>query len=130
MLQKTKNMCLSFFIMVAFAWFVLPYKVGYAIPAAPFIHTLTQPDGTDFKAKQWGDESCHGWETEDGYTVVFDESVNCWTYAIHDTTGELISSSRTVGKDDLPTGCFPHMRPTGQASLNILGSSGNSMERG
>jgi len=120
MLQKTKNMCLFFFIMVAFAWFVLPYKVGYAIPAAPFIHTLTQQDGTDFKARQWGDESCHGWETEDGYTVVFDENVNCWTYAIHGTTGKLISSSRIVGKDDLPNDCFPHMRPTGQASLNII----------
>lgn len=26
---------------------------GLAVPAAPVIHTLTQPDGTVFKARQW-----------------------------------------------------------------------------
>lgn len=121
MLQKSKNLCLSFFIIIAFAWFVfLPYKAGYAIPAAPFVHTLTQPDGTDFNARQWGDESCHGWETVDGYTIVFDKSLNSWTYAVHDTIGELISSSKIVGRDNLPDNCFPNMRPDGLALSKIV----------
>lgn len=113
-------MCISFFIVVTLVGFLFPNKKGYAIPAAPFIHTLTQSDGTSFKARQWGDESSHGWETEDGYTIVFDEGMNYWTYATHDTNGELVSSLKVVGKEDIPNSCLPHMRPVDQASLNII----------
>lgn len=86
MLGKTIKISLVFFLVVVFAGSIFPYK-GDAVPAAPFIHTLTQKDGATFNAKQWGDESYHGWETEDGYTIVFDKSLNSWTYAIHDTIG-------------------------------------------
>src|SRR3990170_7658108 len=119
MLRKTAKVSLAFFIVFVFAGSISPHK-GYAVPAAPFIHTLTQNDGETFKAKQWGDESYHGWETEDGHTIVFDKSLNSWTYAIHDTIGGLISSSKVVGKDNLPDNCFPNMRPDGLALSKIV----------
>ena len=31
----------------------------HAVPAAPAFRTLTQPDGTAFRARQWGDEWSH-----------------------------------------------------------------------
>jgi M6 family metalloprotease-like protein len=75
---------------------------SYAVPAAPITHTLTQPDGGSFNARQWGDESSHGWETEDGYSIIFDEALKMWTYAIHSEEGSLMSSSRVVGKHIIP----------------------------
>ena len=62
-------------------------RKGYAVPAAPIIHPLIQSDGTIIKARQWGDKSCHGWETEDGYPIVFNKVLNSWTYAINNTDG-------------------------------------------
>ena len=119
MLRKTAKVSLAFFIVFVFAGSISPHK-GYAVPAAPFIHTLTQKDGATFNAKQWGDESYHGWETEDGHTIVFDKSLNSWTYAVHDTIGGLVSSSKVVGKDNLPDNCFPNMRPDGLALSKIV----------
>ncbi len=116
---KTIKISLAFFLVVVFAWSIFPYK-GYAVPASPFLHTLTQSDGTMINACQWGDESRHGWETDDGYTIVFDEGINSWAYSTHDVHGELMSSSKIVGRDSPPDGCFPHIRPTGQARLNII----------
>ena len=106
-------------ILLVFTGFIFPHE-GYAIPAAPILHKLTQPDGTIFNARQWGDESCHGWETEDGYSIIFDEDIQSWTYAIHDAQGELVSSSSIAVKDALPAGCTPHMRLTGSARSKIV----------
>ena len=119
MLKKRINTCLYFLIVMAFIGFAFPYE-GYAVPAAPIIHPLIQSDGTIIKARQWGDEACHGWETEDGYTIVFNKVLNSWTYAINNTDGELISSSKVVGKDDLPDECYPHMRRAGLALSKII----------
>ena len=118
-MKKRINTCLYFLIVMAFIGFAFPYK-GYAVPAAPIIHPLIQSDGTIIKARQWGDESCHGWESEDGYTIVFNKDLNSWTYAINNTDGELISSSRVVGRDDLPDDCYPHMRRAGRALSKII----------
>jgi M6 family metalloprotease-like protein len=92
----------------------LPLRV-FAVPAAPIIHTLSQSDGSTFKARQWGDESLHGWETLDGYSIVFDESVKSWAYAVHDSFGRLISSLRIVGRESLPDGLNKYLRPTSHA---------------
>ena len=119
MLKKRINTCLYFLIVMAFIGFAFPYE-GYAVPAAPIIHPLVQSDGTIIKARQWGDDSCHGWETEDGYTIVFNKVLNSWTYAINNTDGELISSSKVVGKDDLPDECYPHMRRAVLALSKII----------
>ncbi|OQZ03512.1 MAG: hypothetical protein B6D34_07110 [Candidatus Brocadia sp. UTAMX1] len=99
-----------FFVSTTFIGFVSVNK-GYAVPASPEIRTLVQRDGSLIRAKQWGDENHHGWKTEDGYSIVFDEKLENWTYAVHDLTGNLISSSKVVGRDDLPANSYPHLRP-------------------
>jgi len=74
------------------------YGIAEAVPAAPVVHTLIQPDGTSFKARQWGDENSHGWETADGYTIVFDKTSQRWVYAIKDQKGHLIGTAIEVGR--------------------------------
>ena len=98
-----------------------------AVPVSPDIHMLTQPDGTVFKARQWGDEWLHGWETEEGYTIIFSEDLDAWTYAVIDKDGYLVGSEELVG------GAFPqvpkHIRPDEavlqtiyERSINALGT--------
>ncbi len=114
MLVRKTHTGLTFFILMVFIGFAFPLE-SWAVHAAPVIHTLTQSDGSTFKARQWGDEWLHGWETEEGYTIVFDENLKSWTYATHDFDGNLIRSSRIVGKDYPPIDISRHIRPTGQA---------------
>lgn len=64
------------------------YPAGaFAVPAAPFEHTLKQKDGTDIKARQWGDEQNHGFESLEGYQIVFDAATGNWVYAVEDRSG-------------------------------------------
>ena len=44
-------------------------RTASAVPAAPIVHELVQPDGTTLRAVKWGDEHRHGWETDDGYAI-------------------------------------------------------------
>jgi len=74
-------------------------KTCHANQAYPIIHTFSQPDGTIFSARQWGDERSHGWETLDRFTIMQNPQ-GYWTYAIQDITGRLVASSLVVGKDD------------------------------
>ena len=83
----------------------------HAVPAAPAFRTLTQPDGTAFRARQWGDEFSHGWETAEGYSIVFDEHLKTWTYAELDWSGRLVSSFNRVGIDQLPPNISKHLLP-------------------
>jgi len=101
------------FILVSMSLF-FPYQT-LAVPAAPIIHTLSQADGSTFRGRQWGDENVHGWETEDGYSIVFDDNLQSWTYAVHGVAGKLISSHRMISKDALPENLIKHLRPTAQA---------------
>ena len=119
MMNKGIHKHIALFLLIVFT-LLLSQSKGHAVPAPPFIHTLSQSDGTTFKARQWGDESCHGWETEDGYTIVFDKSINNWTYAIQNNDGKLISSSKIVGVDNAPDSCSQRLRPVGRARSNII----------
>ncbi len=101
MLSEKKKIFLVSFIVIAFIGYAF-VEEGTAVPAAPFVHTINQPDGATFQARQWGDESLHGWETEDGYSIIFDENLNSWTYAASIINGRLLSSSRIVGRDAPP----------------------------
>ena len=89
------------------------------VPANPSIHTLEQKDGTTFTATLWGDEWSHGWETTEGYSIIFDEPTQDWTYAIPDADGNLVSSAKVVGRDSPPDNIPEHLRPTGKAQLKI-----------
>ena len=96
---------ISSFIILAFS------QELYAVSVAPIVHTLTQPDGTTFRARQWGDEWFNGWETEEGYTIVFDKERKSWTYGKLDIRGRLVSSFKRVGIDKPPLGISKHILP-------------------
>jgi len=112
---KKEQVYLHILLLTSLVIFSLPRKC-LAVPAAPLAHTLTQSDGSTFEARQWGDEYLHGWETTEGYTVVFDQGLQCWTYAEHDIAGRLTSSAKIAGKYP-PSADIPrHLRPTGEFS--------------
>jgi immune inhibitor A len=97
--------------MFVFQLLLLP-KVSFSMPASPRLHELQQADGTTFKARQWGDEHSHGWETESGHSVVFDKVRKGWTYAVHDSNGRLMSSSILFNPSASPPVDMPkHVRP-------------------
>ena len=110
--RKISVSCLVFFIVVLFG------SSAFAVPAAPVVHTLGQPDGSTFEARQWGDEWLHGWETVEGHSIVFDQDLKSWVYAVLDSEGGLVSSSKVVGKTPPPE-ASKNIRPKGQARLTI-----------
>jgi len=91
---------------------VLGLPSALSVPAAPINHTLEQKDGSKFIAKMWGDERSHGWETTDGYSIIFDEIAKNWTYAIADSRGNLVSSGKVVGTGTPPGNIPKHIRQT------------------
>jgi immune inhibitor A len=85
-------------------------SVAHAVPAPPTLTTLMQPDGTHFQARQWGDEWAHGWETEEGYTIVRDPAGR-WTYATAGDAGQLVGTSAAVGVEPPQPGLSRRLRP-------------------
>lgn len=82
-----------------------------AAPAAPGEHLLSQADGSQIFARQWGDEWSHGWETVEGYSIVFDTMSRNWSYAVTGPLGTLVPSVRVVGKD-MPPDVPVFLRPS------------------
>ncbi len=118
--MKRTNISLSILIIVSIIFLMLPL-ISHAMPAAPGIYTMSQPDGSTFDAKQWGDESLHGWETEDGYTIEFDEELDRWTYMTEEVNGRRRRSLKIAGKDSPPVNIPKHIRPSGYArSKNFI----------
>jgi len=113
MLGKKSAITISiiFSIVIFLIEFLLVVE-SYARPASPVIHLLRQPDGLEFEARQWGDERLHGWETLDGYTVVFNEILDRWTHAVLRPDGRLESSWTIVGLDFPPIAIPKYLRPT------------------
>jgi hypothetical protein len=83
-----------------------------AVPAAPIVHELIQPDGSRFQAKKWGDEWSHGWETVAGYTIMQD--------AASDADGKMVPTARAVGADAVPLNTPKYLRPAGKSSSKAL----------
>ncbi|MBI5847531.1 MAG: M6 family metalloprotease domain-containing protein [Nitrospirae bacterium] len=106
-----------YILLLCFSIFSTPQQ-SHAVPAAPGLHTLKQADGSKISARQWGDENLHGWETQEGLSIVFDEAVKSWAYAEHTAVGDLVSSSRIAGKDS-PVGIAKHLRPKGEALSRV-----------
>ncbi len=93
----------------------LPASIALAVPAAPELLRLSQPDGLTFRARQWGDEFNHGWETQDGYSIIRDQYSQAWVYALPSSTGELMESSAIVGRSPPPTGLARGLKPASAA---------------
>ncbi len=103
------------FLPIGWVFLLIISSDGFAVPAAPLTQTLSQPDGTTFKARKWGDENVNGWETVEGYTIVFDEKLDRWTYADHGPDGSLVSSGMIVGRRMASSMLEKKLRPKGKA---------------
>ena len=89
----------------------LGVSAAEASQAAPnVVKTFAQPDGTVLLLRLWGDEFAHGWETLDGYTVVYNTRTDYWEYAVRDGSGWLAPSGKVVGEDAAPTA--PGLKPS------------------
>ena len=75
----------------------------------PTITSLNQEKYGNFLAQRWKDKWSHGWETEEGYTIVF--TLQKWMYATSNVEGELVSSNNVVRKDSPPANVELHLRP-------------------
>ncbi|MEA2623364.1 MAG: hypothetical protein QOH61_2274 [Chloroflexota bacterium] len=83
--------------------------VASAAPAAPITIELSQPDGTVFPARQYGDERANGFETAGGHTILQDAR-GVWRYA-RLGAGGTIAPSRTRADATAPFATRPHLRP-------------------
>lgn len=109
----TRSLTVAFavsFVVILFA--VAPAQ---AAPANPNYFPITQPDGTSFLARQWGDEWNHGFETADGYSIIQDSGSGYWVYASTAETGSLAPATVNgnlliVGRDQ-PVGLKTGVRP-------------------
>lgn len=94
-----------------------------ASPAAPIDHTLTQPDGSTFTAKQWGDEWSNGFETIEGYTILQAQD-GWWAYADLDSDGKLVpvlEGEKTVLVGEVLSTDLPlHVKPLVESSEQTL----------
>ena len=98
-----------------------------AVPAAPRLHTLMQPDGEQIGARQWGDEHGHGFETSTGRAIIKDPLTRQWTYAVLGWNGALASSgvrvSKGVYRSKVEGGFAPHLRPTPDVAFKSFAAS-------
>ncbi len=72
---------------------------SFADQASPRLHALTQPDGTTFSARPWGDEWMSGWDTTDQYAIIQNQQ-GYWTYAARDMSGRFTPTAFVVGRED------------------------------
>lgn len=82
---------------MAGAWAVASAEPAQAVPAGPGVVELEQPDGTTFKARQFGDEWYHGVETRSGHTIV--KRQGWWVYAAKRADGSLRGTDLRVTQD-------------------------------
>jgi M6 family metalloprotease-like protein len=129
-LRETKS---SFLIPIVFLGILIglsAFNTAYGMPAAPTIHELVQPDGTRIKARLWGDEWMHGWETAEGYTIV-KNAKGFWTFATKDVQSGKLAASETMASNEATASSFKtHVRPdyTGPAKAysKSFPSTGNN----
>ncbi len=86
--------------LMAVAWAMTSTESAHAVPAGPGVGELEQPDGTIFKARQFGDEWYHGYETRSGHTIL--RRNGWWSFAAKRDDGTLRASHRRVGVDPPP----------------------------
>lgn len=77
------------FLILMSAFFM---AVAVAGPASPYPVTVTQPDGTQFKAKIRGDEHQRWMEDLNGYTIIRNQENRFFEYAAVTKSGNLVPS--------------------------------------
>jgi hypothetical protein len=95
------------------------------VPAPNKTHTVEQPNGVTFEAKQWGDECYSGWETAEGYTIQQNRS-GYWLYLTKEN-GSIEQSNSAVEIDPLPNDTRKHLRRNPpERGCNIVQSTNKS----
>ena len=90
--MKTLQIKLLFLIL-----FINQAITTFAVPAYPGLIKMKQPDGTSITLYQKGDEKIRWMESEDGYSLMYDNNKTI-VYAIKNENGDMIPSS-VVAKD-------------------------------
>jgi M6 family metalloprotease-like protein len=86
-----------------------------AAPADPnVITTVSQPGAAALRVHLWGDEFIHGYETTDGFTIVYDAKDKRYKYAARDAHGRL-KPSKDIAKHGGSAGREKHLRPSAAA---------------
>ncbi len=111
-------------LIIIFLFLIFSHTFIYAVPAMTDIDKFTQPDGTNFNARQRGDEWLNWCETEDGYTIIKNTSTGWWYYAKADENEGISKSKYLVGeinpeKINLKKG----IRPAGRKNLSVFKKS-------
>jgi M6 family metalloprotease-like protein len=93
-----------------------------SIPAYPGLLTVAQADGTEFKARLFGDESYHWMETADGWSFTWNSKANRYEYVRVDRNGRFSLTGLVVGSDD-PTasGLRKHARESKKVIKEKIG---------
>lgn len=73
--------------------FAVP-QVAYAVPAAPGVHTVEQPNGTFIDLIQRGDEWHHWWETPGGQPMAINRQTGYWVPTVRPVPSPLIMQRR------------------------------------
>lgn len=114
-------MLIAVFLIFLCIQFIGAAGIASAAPAADNYHTLEQPDGTQFKAKRWGDEFNHGWENKNGYTIT-KAADGWWVYATI-RSGEIAPTTQKVTIDSPPRSISKHLRGDAQTSSQLSSDS-------
>ena len=102
---------------------------AYGAPALPEAFVLHQPDGTTFSARQWGDESNHGWETIEGYTIVKNSETKFWSFARLDTVSNQLIPDKAVGGQTVKgAGPAKYIRPNTTKGTKSFSATAGSIK--
>ncbi len=104
------------FVIVGFLAMLLGIQAvtgtAYAGPASTYPFEVTQPDGSKLTLYQKGDEFQSWTETEDGYSVIYNDATGTWEYAEKGRDGMLEPSGIAVDPNSpRPKNIKPHLKP-------------------
>lgn len=130
----------SWLLLSLAAAIVLLPIAALAIPAAPTLHTLRQPDGSAILARQVGDERLHYWVSVDGRVLTQDRRTGAWVPSARPSAVSPRSLEKpfarpvpSTGTGHIPVLCINFSDTTSTftpANLNTqLFSGANSMAR-
>jgi M6 family metalloprotease-like protein len=97
--------CIALLFLLFFL--VLAAQPVFAGPASPELLTLTNPDGTSFKARIRGDEFQNWTEAENGYSVVKNPASKYWEYAEKASDGAFRNSGKVFTPNAIPLPDIP-----------------------
>ncbi len=112
MKKLSRNLILALFLLIFLVF--LP-SISMAVPAAPDVSQVQQPDGTKIEVLLGGDEWFNWVETVKGYTISQDE--NGYWYYVLEYDGRLPILDSTYAHEAPPDGLQKHIRPEVEKSL-------------